>query len=95
MGLKEGPRWIDFCFSGASGGWDKDADMTMQFLRKKDDAGITIIFFLSFFLTSPQIFFLPDAVATGPQLQLQILETGIIPKRETMFLSLLSGFLKA
>ena len=80
MGLKEGPHWIDFCFSGASGGWGNDADMTMQFLLKKGDAGVTIIFFLSFFLISPQFSFLPDAVATGPQLQLQILETGIIPK---------------
>lgn len=44
-------------FFGGSGGQGKDADMTMHFLLRKDDAGKIIILFLSFFLTSPQLSF--------------------------------------
>lgn len=43
-----------------------DADMTMHSLLRQDDAGKIIILFLSFFLTSPQPFFLPDALVTEP-----------------------------
>lgn len=38
-------------------GQGKDADVTMHFLLRKDDAGKIIILSLSFFLTSPQLFF--------------------------------------
>lgn len=74
-----------FCFSGGSGeeAVEEDPGVTIQFLPRQEDTGIIAILF-----SSPChfnfVFSLLNAVVTGPGLQLQMLEAGIILKRETV-----------
>lgn len=63
----------------------------MRFLpRGEIDCWYNDHIFFPFFSTSPQLlsFLLPDGVVKGPGLQLQVLETGMISKQETVTISL-------
>ena len=67
------------CFSGGAGaaGLEDDAGTTVQFLQGQWGA--------HFFLSSPRhlnFFPLIAAVVTGPNLQLQVPEAGMIPRQE-------------
>lgn len=64
----------------------KNAGMTMKFLPKEECAGVTTILVFCFLI---------DEVVIGRRLQIQVLETGMIPKQEATFLNLRSEFLKA
>lgn len=64
----------------------KDAGKTMKFLPKEECTGVTTILFF---------FPLIDEVVIGRRLQIQVLETGMIPKQEATFLNFKSEFLKA
>lgn len=57
------------CFSGGSGGRESREGRWDSFCPH---------------ITSTFFFFLPDVVVTGPGLQLQGVQTGMVPKRETL-----------
>ena len=73
--------------SGFSGGCGedrvgKDAGIAMQILPRWEDTGIKdCVFFFFLSKITSIIFPLPDAAVKGPELQLQVLEIGMIPKK--------------
>lgn len=79
--LKDCPYWLDFSCFSDGSGEEGVGEVLAYFCPR---------------ITST-IFSLLDTVVIGPGLQLQGLESGIIPKQETvtMFLTFMSEFLRA
>lgn len=57
--------------------------MTMQFFPRRENLDMNYVLFFLLHITST-FSFLPDAIVTGPGLQLQVLKARMIPQQGTV-----------